>query len=415
MKIVFKQVVQLSLVVTSLLLATRSEAATVSVQPSICNILMLEQPGLVTAFGDQGVAEAALRFFMELYDKRDWLEELKATGMMSDELRQLIALKNRVESELLPFLEKYRANYQLRLSVGPDDEFMQLVNDDRHDILSELKDRLPRFYDEIYRLAGIEGETFIIELKPAEGHPVVHGNKEIAALYKMYRSYIEKQKFARQRGFVFEILDYDIDRKEGRTVMLKVKSRRAYQILQFEHGVHRFIAQGDRSKTHTHYIDVRIYREPEAKEFVFNEEDIIFKPAKSSGPGGQHVNTTDSAVRALHVPTQFETQITSERSQHINKAMAIEVLRAKAYQQYLEEKNAEKLAARSQSPLAINTDRYVRTYNELHKKNEVERSFRGDIDDELKSRQQRALVHYINQLRADLGRLVSFADPRSGK
>jgi peptide chain release factor 2 len=152
-------------------------------------------------------------------------------------------------------------------------------------------------------------------------------------------------RFAESQGFKAEIIDRLSGNEAGiKSVMMRLSGLRAYGNLKSENGTHRllrnspFNADGLRQ---TSFASVEVIPDIPAAAIVIKDEDIRLDVFRSSGPGGQSVNTTDSAVRLVHLPTGITVSCQSERSQHQNKENAFSVLRAKLVQRELQKKEEE--------------------------------------------------------------------------
>ena len=173
-------------------------------------------------------------------------------------------------------------------------------------------------------------------------------------------------RWAEQRGFKVSVLEMSDGEEAGiKSATLKIEGDQAYGWIKTENGVHRLVRISpfdSNARRHTSFASVAVSPViDDSIEIDIDEKDLRIDTYRSSGKGGQHVNTTDSAVRVTHIPTGIVAAVQSERSQHQNKANAMALLKAKLYEAELQ-KREEQAAAEHGEKTDIGWGHQIRSY-----------------------------------------------------
>jgi peptide chain release factor 2 len=227
-------------------------------------------------------------------------------------------------------------------------------------------------------------------------HPGAGGTESQDWAEMLLRMYL---KWAEQRGFKTETLDYQPGEEAGlKNVTFRVEGEYAYGLLAAEAGVHRLVRISpfdQAARRHTSFASLFVYPEiDENIEVEINDKDLRVDTYRSTGAGGQHINTTDSAVRITHLPSGIVVACQNQRSQHQNRAVAMGVLRSRLYELEIEKRKAETAeleASKQDISFGSQIRNYVLAPYRLVKdartkleRGDVDAVLAGDIDDFIK-------------------------------
>ncbi len=265
--------------------------------------------------------------------------------------------------------------------------------------LNELRELLERLEHEVLQT---ETETLLAGENDARNaictiHPGAGGTESQDWAEMLLRMYL---KWAERREFKTEIIDYQPGEEAGiKGVTFKVEGEYAYGLLTAEAGVHRLVRISpfdQAARRHTSFASLFVYPEiDEDIEVEINEKDLRVDTYRATGAGGQHINTTDSAVRITHIPSGIVVQCQNQRSQHQNRAVAMQVLRSRLYEMELEKRKAETAlleANKQEISFGSQIRNYVLAPYQLVKdartkleRGDVDSVLSGDLDDFIKA------------------------------
>lgn len=297
-------------------------------------------------------------------DRHNELNTLLSSPDIASDIKRMTEL-SKEQSGLSELVEKAKLYIETSDAIIENKELLgdAELGDLAKEELAELEPMLPELEAEIKVLMlpkdKNDDKNIILELRAGAGGD--EASLFVADVFRMYSRYAE------QVGWKIEIMSSSDGTAGGyKELIAQINGDSVYATLKYDAGIHRVQRVPDtetQGRVHTSAITVAVIPEVDDVEVDIKPNDIKMDVYRSSGCGGQSVNTTDSAVRLTHIPTGIVAAIQDEKSQHKNKAKAMKVLKARVYEAELEKQLAETSSQRKLQVGSGSRSEKIRTYN----------------------------------------------------
>jgi peptide chain release factor 1 len=261
--------------------------------------------------------------------------------------------------DYLKVLEDLKSTKNILEDKSTDKEFYEMADKELKDLKQQEEECVKRLKVFLLPKDEADEKNAIIEIRAGTGG--MEAALFAADLFNMY------QRVAVLNGWKVEIINLSNSEGGGyKEIIASIVGRNVFSKLKFESGVHRVQRVPDtetQGRIHTSAATVAVLPEAEEVDVKINDADLRIDVFRSSGPGGQSVNTTDSAVRVTHIPSGIVVSQQDEKSQHKNKAKALKILRSKLYDLQRSQQESERAKARKSQIGTGDRSERIRTYN----------------------------------------------------
>ncbi len=302
----------------------------------------------------------------ELINKHSMLEKDLASGTID---KKIFAEKSKEYSDLNEIVEnaKKYMNFEkekkelekILNDQNSDQELIKMAENELSDLMLQYESNEKKLKFFLLPKDEADKKNAIIEIRAGTGG--LEASLFAADLYKMY------EKISHKKKWLLELISISKSEAGGlKEVIASVKGTNIYSTLKYESGVHRVQRVPDtetQGRVHTSAATVAVLPEAEEVDVKINETDLRIDVFRAGGPGGQSVNTTDSAVRITHLPTGISVSQQDEKSQHKNKAKGMKILRSRIYELERQRIDQERSKDRKNKIGTGDRSERIRTYN----------------------------------------------------